>query len=128
MFFQRVVVVERIYQAKAILSVENQRIDEMVSALKELDNCTPSKEVLLETKIGHTVNKLRKHADKNIKELATNVLSRWKLFYRELKQRQPIEVRCDLKTEQFRKKARKLLSTALMLDVSMRMSMQPSPF
>lgn len=111
--------VEEIHQAKAILSVEDQRVDQILTTLRKLEKCTPSKTVLLETKIGHVVNQLRKHDSNEVKELSKNILRRWKLFYTKSNQRQSLEMRCDAKTEQFRKKARKLLADSLKMDVSL---------
>ena len=112
------VVVEEIKQAKAVLSVENQRTDEIVRVLKSLQKCTPSKKILLDTKIGHVINSLRKHECDEVKALSREILKKWKQFYREQKVRQPIEVQCDAKAEVLRMKARKLLGEALVLEVS----------
>jgi len=114
----RVVVVEEIKQAKSILSIPNQRTDQIITCLRNLSKRTPSKEVLLETKIGHVINKLRRHENEEVKSLARNILKSWKQFYRDIKQRQPIEVRCDKQTETFRKKAKTLIAQALGLDAS----------
>ena len=105
-------------QAKAVLSVENQRLDQIIKYLEKLEKCTPSKEVLLETKIGHVLNKLRKHDEVAVRELATKIFKNWKQFYRERKQRQSIEVRSDAKTELLRMKARRMIADSLKLNVS----------
>lgn len=91
--------------------------EQIISALNELERRTPSKEVLIETKVGHVVNRLRKHSNAEIKEKARIVLKKWKSFYREISTRQPLEVRADLKTERFRIKSRNLLGKALDVEV-----------
>ena len=115
----RVVVVEDIKQAASLLSVENQKIETLIKTLSELKKCTPSKEVLLETKIGHRVNKLRRHSDENVSKLAITLLGKWKKFYRQQNERKPIEVRCNAKTELFRKKAKQLIASSLSVAISL---------
>jgi len=72
---------------------------------------------LIETKIGHTVNKLRSHSDSHVKEQARHLLKKWKGFYRVVNARQSLEVRSDLKTEQYRSKAKRLLAKAFAVEV-----------
>ena len=111
--------VEEIKHAKTVLSVPGQRVEVILESLRKIHNRTPSREILLETKIGHVVNKLRKHDHGEVKELARSILKSWKQYYREVKQRQPIEVRCDKNVENFRDKARIMISKAMGCDVSL---------
>ena len=117
------VVVEEIKHAKAVLSVSGQRVEVILEYLRKLQKRIPSREILLETKIGHVVNKLRKHDHSDVKKLARSILKSWKQYYREVKQRQPIEVRCDKNVENFRYKARMLISKAIGCDVSLFLSL-----
>lgn len=77
----------------------------------------PSKEILLKTKIGHRINKLRTSQNTNVRKLASEVFKDWRQFYKGQRQRETIEVRCDAKTELLRMKARKLLADSLHLKV-----------
>ncbi|KAJ7377228.1 Transcription elongation factor A N-terminal and central domain-containing protein 2 [Desmophyllum pertusum] len=74
-----------------------------------------SKDVLLSTKIGHTVNRLRRQGSSDeIREQAKLVFRRWRRFIRDLEREKPlIEVHCDKKTEVLRGKARQLLAENL---------------
>ena len=94
-----------------------QTIDQLISCLTKLETRIPSKDVLLETKLGHVVNKLRKHESNEVQKLARNVFKKWKHFYMEKDARQPIEVRSDKKTLLFRTKARQLIAAGLRTEV-----------
>ena len=100
------------------MSEENLNTQSIKNALQELKNVTPSKEILLATKIGHKVNALRQHEDETVKKLARQILKDWKKFYRDQRQRPVIEVRSDARSEMLRMKARKLIADSMEKNVS----------
>lgn len=113
----RVVVVEDIERVAAILENENDAVI-IKKALEELKDIKPSKEILLRTKIGHRVNKLRANENAAVRKVASEVFKDWRKFYKDMRYRPSIEVRCDAKTELLRMKARKLLADGLRLKVT----------
>ena len=110
---------EEIHRLKCELESDVSTADAILSALKKLGTKNLSKDVLLSTKIGHTVNRLRRQgSSEEIREQAKLVFRRWRGFIKELEREKPsIEVHCDKKTEVVRGKARKLLADALQMTV-----------
>ena len=113
------IVVEEIQHLKCQLESDVSSPETLLSALKLLRSKNLSKDVLLSTKIGHTVNGLRRQGSNDeIREQAKLVVRRWRHFIRDLEKEKPlIEVQCDKETEVIRGKARQLLADALQLTV-----------
>ena len=68
--------------------------------------------------LGHAVNKLTKHQDKVVAELACELVKKWKTYFKDKRDKPLIEVRCDSKTEEIRKAGRKHLMSSIGLSVS----------
>ncbi|CAH3129895.1 unnamed protein product [Pocillopora meandrina] len=112
-----VVVVEEIQRLKLELENEVSTPETILSALKVLGKKNLSKEVLMSTKVGHTVNRLRRQGStEEIRQQAKVVFRRWRQFVTDLEKEKPlIEVHCDKKTEALRGKGRQLIADALQM-------------
>lgn len=115
---QGVVVIEEIRRLKSKLQLETTTKEEMIESLNKLGQKIPPKHVMLDTKIGKVVNKLRKHDDSDIRKAARHVYVKWKDHFVSHSERPMIEVMCDTKTETMRTSGRKLLAGALLLEES----------
>jgi predicted subunit of tRNA(5-methylaminomethyl-2-thiouridylate) methyltransferase len=93
--------------------------DKLLEILEKLKSMNPSTKVLRDTKIGRSVNKLRKSEHQSVKELSRLIIRKWKnLVVEENTPKERIDVRCDAKTEMLRCKARKLICDGLNMNVS----------
>ncbi|RMX48505.1 hypothetical protein pdam_00008468 [Pocillopora damicornis] len=112
--------IESLARLKLELENEVSTPETILSALKVLGKKNLSKEVLMSTKVGHTVNRLRRQGStEEIRQQAKVVFRRWRQFVTDLEKEKPlIEVRCDKKTEALRGKGRQLISDALQMTPS----------
>ncbi|GFN95046.1 transcription elongation factor a n-terminal and central domain-containing protein 2 [Plakobranchus ocellatus] len=108
-----VVVVEEIEYLKCKLQLPGQSVDILLTSLKELSKKVPPRHILLSTKIGHTVNKLRKHPDQAVSSEAKRVYVKWMSYFKEKREKPQIEVKYDKKTEDVRLTAKRLFSEVL---------------
>ncbi|XP_013785380.1 transcription elongation factor A N-terminal and central domain-containing protein 2-like isoform X2 [Limulus polyphemus] len=108
-----VVVIEEIIRHKTILELRDQTTTELIKSLMELSKKQPSKEILISTGIGRTVHKLCKHKEMEVVNLAQKIYQEWKKHVLSKHNQPLLEVRCDLKTQEFRQTARKWLVKAL---------------
>ena len=96
---------------------------EKLEILAQLGQKKPSTDALIETGIGKTVKKLAKRrdaaADAEVKGAAQKVYELWRreVEKREaLKERGPLEVQCDLDTQHWRAKAKRLFRNVVQKD------------
>lgn len=115
---QGVVVVEEVRRLKSKLVLESSTNEELVETLNKLGLKIPPRHVMLDTKIGKVVNKLRKHEDSDVRRAARRVYIKWKDHFVSHAERPVIEVTCDTKTEKMRTAGRKFLAEALSVEES----------
>jgi len=108
-----VVVIEDIERLKVKLKHPNQNKTILIRSLKELGKKIPPKHVLLSTKIGRVVNKLKKHDDEEVSKEAKHVYIRWRTHFEQFAEKPKIEVKCDKKSEDMRMRGKTFLSDSL---------------
>ncbi|KAK8734269.1 hypothetical protein OTU49_006099 [Cherax quadricarinatus] len=108
-----VVIIEELERAKVVLERSDTSSELKVDTLQHLKCKKPAKEILIKTQIGKTVHRLCKSKDTDVAEAAKEVYSLWKEHILSKVNRSLIEVKCDPKTESFRKTARRMLLDSL---------------
>lgn len=108
-----VVIIEDLERAKIILERSDTKEELKIDTLKHLRKKMPAKEVLVKTGLGKTVYKLSKSKDEAIAAEAKKVYKLWKDHLLSKVGRPVIEVKCDLKTQNFRNSARQMILDGL---------------
>jgi hypothetical protein len=110
-----VVIIQDIHKQKKILESSSRSSEDKLSVLEELSGKSPGTQILIETGIGKTVNRLRKDTDTSISIAAEQLYIQWKqlLETRVEKSQQNIEVKSDLETERLRTSSNRFLQKSL---------------
>ncbi|XP_037798031.1 transcription elongation factor A N-terminal and central domain-containing protein 2-like [Penaeus monodon] len=108
-----VVIIEDLERAKIVLERSDTKEELKIDTLKHLRKKKPAKEVLVKTGLGKTVYKLSKSKDEAIAAEAKKVYRLWKDHLLSKVGKPVIEVKCDLKTQNFRNSARQMILDGL---------------
>ncbi|XP_063597631.1 transcription elongation factor A N-terminal and central domain-containing protein 2-like [Penaeus indicus] len=108
-----VVIIEDLERAKIVLERSDTKEELKIDTLKHLRKKKPAKEILVKTGLGKTVYKLSKSKDEAIAAEAKKVYKLWKDHLLSKVGRPVIEVKCDLKTQNFRNSARQMILDGL---------------
>ncbi|XP_047501165.1 transcription elongation factor A N-terminal and central domain-containing protein 2-like [Penaeus chinensis] len=108
-----VVIIEDLERAKIVLERSDTKEELKIDTLKHLRKKMPAKEILVKTGLGKTVYKLSKSKDEAIAAEAKKVYKLWKDHLHSKVGRPVIEVKCDLKTQNFRNSARQMILDGL---------------
>ncbi len=109
---KRVVNVDKFQKYASILQDENLKDEKQINKiLAELDLKTPSRDVLLKTKLGFILKSLADRTDLSVdcREKAANLRLKWKEFHKRLLLAPKYDVKCDKPTTENRENARKTL-------------------
>lgn len=110
-----VVVIEDIKKYKVLLENCGTSADKKIDILKKLNQKSPATQILIDTAIGKTVNRLRKSQNSEVAESAEILYNNWKqiLERRVELSSTKIEVKFDRETERVRSASRKFIETSL---------------
>ena len=112
---KRVVNVDLLSKYANILSDEKNKDEKQIeSILNELFSKTPSRDVLIKTRLGFILKDLsnRRHLSPTLRQKATDLRSKWKDFHKRLLLAPKFDVKCDKPTTERRQKARNSLHIA----------------
>jgi hypothetical protein len=112
---KRVVNVDKFQKYASMLQDNNLKDEKQIKKiLAELDLKTPSRDVLLKTKLGFVLKDLALRTDLSIecREKAASLRSKWKEFHKRLLLAPKYDVKCDKPTTENRENARKTLKNA----------------
>ncbi|GAB1598302.1 transcription elongation factor A N-terminal and central domain-containing protein 2-like [Argonauta hians] len=111
--FQRVVSTGEIASIKERLCVKQQNATVILECLQILSEKIPSRKILIDSKIGHIVKRLRSHDDTNVRKMSQKVCKQWNDFFKIQDSLVPVEVKYDLSTTKKRETARKFYAECL---------------
>ena len=105
---KRVVNIEEITKLASVLKDEKSSDNQILNALEQLSNKMPSKEVLMQTKLGFILKDLSKNENlkQNIRIKAATVRKEWKEFHKNLLLAEKLDVKCDKPTTEKRQNAK----------------------
>ncbi|RNA31746.1 transcription elongation factor A N-terminal and central domain-containing 2 [Brachionus plicatilis] len=109
---KRVVNVDKFSQYANILKDTSNTDEKQIECiLNELALKTPSRDVLMKTKLGFILKEMsrRQNLSKNTREKALNLRSKWKEFHKKILLAPKFDVKCDKPTTENRQKAREEL-------------------
>lgn len=118
---KRVVNVDKFSKyAKILNDSSNTNERQIERILKELAKKTPSRDVLIETKLGFILKDVasREGLSSNLREKAKEVRQKWKDFHKQLLLAPKFDVKCDLPTTMNREKSRKKIFDSFLPDES----------
>lgn len=113
---KRVVNVDKFSKYANILKDTNYNDERKIeSILNELALKTPSKEILMKTRLGFILKEISKREtlSKRIRDKALDLRSNWKEFHKRLLLAPKYDVKCDKPTTENRQKARATITNAL---------------
>jgi hypothetical protein len=112
---KRVVNVETISKyAMQLRNEENMDEEQIENILNELEKKTPSREILMKTRLGFILKDLaeRESLSKDVRDKARALRLKWKEFHKRLLLAPKYDVKCDKPTTEGRERARKALKNA----------------
>lgn len=112
---KRVVNVDKFSKYANILKDTNFNDEKQIdSILTELSKKTPSREVLMKTRLGFILKELstRESLSKKTRDNALNLRTKWKDFHKRLLLAPKFDVKCDKPTSENRQKVRQAFSNA----------------
>jgi hypothetical protein len=112
---KRVVNVDLLSKYANILSDENNKDEKQIeSILSELFTKTPSRDVLIKTRLGFILKDLsnRRNLSPTLRQKAVDLRAKWKDFHKRLLLAPKFDVKCDKPTTERRQKARNSLHIA----------------
>jgi hypothetical protein len=108
---KRVVNIDEITRIANILKDEKSTENQILNAIEQLSYKTPSKEVLMQTKLGFILKDISKNEDlkQDIRIKAASVRKEWKEFHKNLLLAEKLDVKCDKPTTEKRQNAKTTL-------------------
>ncbi|XP_029639141.1 transcription elongation factor A N-terminal and central domain-containing protein 2 [Octopus sinensis] len=113
---KRVVTTDEIASIKEKLCVKDQNETVLLECLEILSKKIPSRKIIIESKIGRIVKRLRCHKDTKVRQLAQRVCKEWNNFFKTQNNLVPVEVKYDLVTTKKRETVKKFIAQSFELE------------